>query len=138
MFIASRKNLFYIYSTKKRWKIENGSSSNILYVYHTQDPDGDIVVEASVRDYGLWIGQKDYVVIDGLDLKYTNLDALYFEGDDSTIQNCTLQYAYRYGLNINNRSDTDLIQHNTISNNAQQGIYIGGEDNTLTHTLTIT
>jgi len=93
--------------------------SNVLYIYHTQDPDGDIVIEAGIRNSCVELGDKNYLIIDGLDL---------CGGNDTTYRGLLNAYdasgISRHGLEIKNCIIRDT------SNSAGIRIYLDHADGT--------
>ena len=122
-------------------------ASNVLYVYYTEDPDGAVSIESTIR-FALRIENKDYITIQDLELKhgitnagignggsdYIILDSLTAsygyrynvevagsEGQltNITIKNSDLSYAGGSGICVNGNVDLCLIQNNTIYYNCQ-------------------
>jgi len=103
--------------------------SNVLYVYYTEDPDGAVSIEASVRATLIDFNEKNYITVYGLTVKHANGDAIFIDGDNFVIQNCTS--IYNYNSNIVVWGATASITAGTISSNTSsysqtgQGIFIG-------------
>ena len=128
-------------------------AANVLYVYYTEDPDGAVVIEASVRDYAIYINGPDYITVQDLELKHSNgsngcinvggtstnctLDNLtisyatgigiqgWFNSANLTITDCTISYAGSHGISIGPLMTTVLIDGNTVSNCVDEGIRVG-------------
>jgi hypothetical protein len=103
-------------------------ASNVLYVYMSGDPSGHI--EASQRNTAITISSKNYITVDGIDLKNANADNLRLINDSTgiTIQNSAISYAYTNGIYSyttgTSYRDTLLITINTISYNGASGILL--------------
>ncbi len=74
-------------------------AANVLYVRDdTGDPDGRATIEASVRTYGIYVDEKDNVIIDGFTVKYTNNHGITVSGGSTYLWNCVC--TYNYNINI--------------------------------------
>ena len=73
---------------------------NVLYVRDdTGDPDGSgVVIEASVRTYGIFADEKDNIVLDGFTVIYTNNHGITINGGSANLWNCIC--TYNYNINI--------------------------------------
>ena len=78
-------------------------AANVLTVYAASDPDTLYTapgIEAGARDNAALVSGKNYVTLDGLDLRRTNTHALQLEGNITGVvaQNCTLSWAAGQGI----------------------------------------
>jgi len=104
--------------------------ASVLYVYYTEDPDGAVVIEASARA-GIAIYGKDYITVDGINIKYADYHGINFRNgsDNCIIQNCTAQYNYEDGISCNDADGPAVnlvtISNSTITYNGGFGIAAG-------------
>jgi PKD repeat protein len=107
--------------------------SNFLYVYSTSDPDTH-TIEVGQRPYCIYSSGKDYIVVDGLQLQYSNFnnrgiitisEAAEATSTGWTIQNCTIKEGAGSGIffyaGIGYLHDT-IIYNNVIHDNGVSGI----------------
>jgi len=113
--------------------------SSVLYCYAATDPDDRYVaVEASARDLGIWIKNKDYITVQDLTIKYSNqycITLQKWDGNAHTtfvIDNCDLSYSWRHGILLYNAGANSIayvtISDCTIHHNRACGIASSGED----------
>ena len=108
-------------------------AGNVLYVYHTQDPDGDIVIEAALRDRGINGANRAYITVDGIDIHYTNVDAILVTGSAGNHNNWTVTnvdiVGGTPGLDIKT-SDSSVVSNVTATGCDGPGFLIYGCTNT--------
>jgi len=104
--------------------------SNVLYVYHTEDPDGSgVVIEASKRSYAILINDKSYITIDGLEVTKSNstLVSTVYTSTPAvgvTIQNCDINYGGKCGVSFGQSAGGNhLVDSNEVSYCLEYGIY---------------
>jgi len=117
--------------------------SNTLYVYSTSDPNTVYTnpgIEASVRNYCITGTTKIYITIDGIDIKYSNLNGIgaFTNSTNWTIQNIDASYNYGAGIQIGEGGDNVYIDSCTSAYNYSDGIGIGGTVDTAVDSVTIT
>ena len=108
-------------------------AANVLYIYYEEDPDGAVVVEASVRDYcvSLYHTALSYITVSGLNLKKANNSCFIVSTDDLLnsyiiLDSCDISYAYNHGVALSgNNQHYCTISNNTIHDNRINGIYAG-------------
>jgi hypothetical protein len=119
-------------------------ASNTLYVGSVASPTD---VQAGTRDYSLtfpYTSNISYVTVDGITFQYANLDNVYIaNGDQDTIQNCTITGAYQYGIwAFGYASPPGTLTYftadgNTVSYNGASGIMINSKHTHVTVTRNI-
>lgn len=133
----------------------------ILYQHSTSDPDARYAspgTEVSQRDYGITATSKDYITINGLDIRHAELigiDATTV--DDWTIQNCNVQdygdgdanaagISFHGATGSEDNCDSIMIDTNTIGTAhcstdgsvERAGIRLHGIDNSTISNNTVT
>lgn len=108
---------------------------NVLYVRDdTGDPDGSVVIEASVRSYNIDFDGHDYVSIANINCKYANTSGILIDdgGTGFVLRNLDVSYAYVTGINIYASSvqvSAGLIDLCTASySQTAQGIFVGDDN----------
>ena len=94
-------------------------SSNVLRVYSTSDPDIAYTnpgIESSARIRCVYIGGKNYITVQNINLKYSNLDNLGIDEDSdyAVIDGITSDYPYWRGVQISTASGT--VSNTTVKN----------------------
>lgn len=110
-------------------------AANVLYVYHTQDPDGDIVIEASIRTNCIRLlgvaddDRYDYITIKDLKLKYANTNGIVVKyANNAIIDNVLSEYNYNSGIYVGAADDV-LIKESELSYSCiSHGIYLDGAE----------
>jgi len=117
-------------------------SSNVLYVYYTEDPDGAVEIEASQRNRCIEINGKDYITVDGLELKHNNhAYGVLYVADTSyiIIQNCVLHDVYYRAVYIkgatshNNTLDSCTIYNHLGPNDTPMVQILTSDSNTISN-----
>jgi len=109
-------------------------AANVLYVYYTEDPDGAVVIEASVREEPINIGGHDYITVDGITVKYSSDNGIQgMASNNFIIKNCTISYSYDTNIMVWGTAaqiTSGLIQNCTASYALTgQGILIACDEN---------
>jgi len=90
-------------------------AGNVLYVYHTQDPDGDIVIEAEERAACIAVSNRDYITIQNLTLEMADSAVTTWTCSNLTVSSCTMQYCEDVGVSIHaSAGGSHLIDSNTF------------------------
>ena len=104
-------------------------AANVLYIYYEEDPDGAVVIEASIRAVITIDGDSaNYITIQNLDLKYADYHNINLRdgADHIIIDNITSQGAYDTGINCNDSNgpavDLVTVSNSTINYNGAYGI----------------
>jgi len=108
-------------------------AADTLYVNVGEDPDTG-VLEASVRNEGIYGNDKDYIIIQNIEFKYHESAGITLvKGDYATIDSITSSYTDGQGINISEGSNV-TITNNTIHHTLpadtshRQGIYLEESD----------
>jgi hypothetical protein len=100
-------------------------ASNVLYVYAPGDPDTEYAeVEVGARIHGFDTEDEAYIVIDGIEMKFSTYDGVRLrnsvESGNNTVRNCTLHHfgdagtEGTQGAGIMVRQSDATIEYNTI------------------------
>jgi hypothetical protein len=108
-------------------------SANYIYVYSTVNPSTVwSAIEASQRNEGILLSKKNYITIDGVDIKYT--ESIGINGGqgvptlaqtDIIVRNCELSfigYPNGAGYGIDVIASNVLIENNTIHDHGRRGV----------------
>ena len=105
-------------------------ASNILYVYSVSDPDtlyASPGIEVGARNNVIYGDGKSYITVDGLDVRYANINNILFENasSDVIVQNCFSYYPFVCSIRMEEGVDDVTIDSNTILGN-MQGVEVSG------------
>ena len=108
-------------------------SANVVYVYSTSNPASAFTipgVEASVRTNAVWLNQKNFIILSGLDGEKANSTDFNIQAShDVRITACTANYSYYEGIYIwtlgaTPTTNNDQVDHCTVAYNNASGIYV--------------
>lgn len=101
-------------------------TSNVIYLYAASDPDGLYTkIEAGKRNTGISTDTTSYLAINGIHIKNTRTDSMYFEkGDDIEINSCTMEEAGYSGVETY-CADNVIIDDCTINHTARGSVSTG-------------
>lgn len=136
------------------WSVDG---SNNCYVWCSDDADPDthtmeVAANSGVNVYGIYFLGSNYIVIDGLECRYSTGEAIYLMSNiaygtsqNNIVKNCTIYGAggsagihmSETGGTTDNNTDNNLIEYNTISYCRQHGIHhtYGCSNNTSRHNV---
>ena len=92
-----------------------------LYVNIGSNP-GSHVCEVGRRPTGVSISGA-HVIIEGLEINRTEDRAVLVAGPESVVRDCTIRFAYKYGIDVVSAPDLELLR-NKVSDNGDHGIYV--------------
>ena len=105
-------------------------AANVLYVNVGEDPDIG-VLEASQRQYCIYVNAKDYITVDGIDTEKAgaiNIAAYnvnFTNSDYGIVQNCVTKYGFHSGVTLRSGSHDCLVYNVEASYNGPSGVGIG-------------
>ena len=120
-----KKSSLFILTKEYEWHWANGA----LYIYSASDPSSaytNIGVEAGNRSTACKSNGKNYIVLDGLDLRHANAltssGGVEIKGTNWTLQNCIFQQCYYSGIFAGAGQSDTTISNCIISENKMFGI----------------
>jgi len=117
----------YIISTAGQWAYSN-SDNKIYFKVAPDTSPTDYVIEAAVRDSGIYSDGKSYITIDGLEIQETNSYGIDLrDGNNILVKNCSVTRT-NGGINIYGASNTynyaEVSNNTIIDSYKQDGIVI--------------
>ena len=109
--------------------------ANVLYVYSTEDPDGAVVIEATVRDFCVYLrgpatdNRYDYITVENLHLKYADTQGMVIKyADFAIINSVTSEFNYGAGFYVGAADDVTLKYCTGNDSVDSHGVYLDGAE----------